>query len=105
MLYCKKQVNEKITKQKQRWYFVILAKEFVNNCSYRFTLYGESFILFKDEDKKLVCYRLPLYEETKFSNDACVQPFLALEKQEIIWLWRGESELANENLIPVMNNL
>ncbi len=105
MLYPKKKANTKISKSRQGWYFIMFAKDFIDNCPYRFTLYGEPFILYKNRDRKLVCYRLPLYEETKFFNDACVQPFLALEKQEIIWLWRGKSELANENLIPVMNNL
>lgn len=107
MLFPDHKTNQTATnrrkKPKQGWYFVMFAKDLLDNCPYRFTLYNEPFVLYRERDGKLVCYLLSLHQKAKFANNACIKSFLVVEKQGIIWLWRGQSELADESLITVMN--
>jgi phenylpropionate dioxygenase-like ring-hydroxylating dioxygenase large terminal subunit len=52
------------------------------------------------------CQHIPqLPDETKIPNNACVQSFVVVEKQGIIWFWRGKNEEADKNLIPTIPNL
>ena len=52
------------------------------------------------------CQHIPqLPDEVKIPNNACVKSFVVLEKQGIVWFWRGKSEEADENLIPTISNL
>ena len=49
------------------------------------------------------CQYIPqLSEETKIPNNACVKSFSVVEKQGIIWFWRGKSKEADDNLIPTL---
>ena len=52
------------------------------------------------------CQHIPqLPDEAKIPHNACVQSFPVVEKQGIIWFWRGKSEEADEKLIPIIPNL
>ena len=52
------------------------------------------------------CQHIPqLPDEAKIPHNACVKSFTVVEKQGIIWFWRGKKELANEDLIPTIPNL
>ena len=52
------------------------------------------------------CQHIPqLPKEAAIPRQACVESFVVVKKQEIVWLWRGEKELANEDLIPTIANL
>ena len=52
------------------------------------------------------CQYIPqLPDEAKIPERACVKSFVVVEKQGIIWFWRGKSEEADEKLIPTIPNL
>ncbi len=52
------------------------------------------------------CQHIPqLPDEAKIPKLACVKSFFVVEKQGIIWVWRGQSETADENLIPILPEL
>lgn len=92
-------------KQNKGWYFISLVQDLPKNRPYGFTLYDEPFVLLRNKDGKLVCYIILLYDEVKIPNNARIKSFPVVEKQGMIWFWRGNSEEANENLIPTITNL
>jgi phenylpropionate dioxygenase-like ring-hydroxylating dioxygenase large terminal subunit len=96
--------KEQQIKQNKGWYFITFVQNLPNNRPYGFTLYDEPFVLLRDKHRKLVCYLLPLDDDTKIPNSVCVKSFPVVEKQGIIWFWRGKSEEADENLITTMTN-
>ena len=98
------QLKEQI-KQSKGWYFITSVQDLPNHRPYGFNLYNESFVLLRNKAGKLICYLLPLYDETKNFDIACVELFAVVEKQEMIWFWRENSEEANGDLIPTLNNL
>ena len=52
------------------------------------------------------CQHIPqLPKEVKIPHNACVKSFTVVEKQGIVWFWRGTKELANEDLIPTLPKL
>ena len=52
------------------------------------------------------CLHIPqLPTDGKIPAQACVQSFLVVEKQGIIWMWAGEAEIADENSIPILPDL
>ena len=52
------------------------------------------------------CQHIPqLADEAKIPHNACVKSFTVVEKQGIVWFWRGKEELANEDLIPTLPKL
>ena len=57
-------------------------------------------------DREGKCQHIPqLPDEAKIPHNACVKSFPVVEKQGIIWFWRGKSEEADEKLIPIIPNL
>jgi phenylpropionate dioxygenase-like ring-hydroxylating dioxygenase large terminal subunit len=51
------------------------------------------------------CQHIPqLPEEAAMPRNACVKSFSVVEKQGIIWFWRGGNESADEDLIPTIPN-
>jgi phenylpropionate dioxygenase-like ring-hydroxylating dioxygenase large terminal subunit len=46
-----------------------------------------------------------LPDEAEIPRNACVKSFNVVEKQGIIWFWRGKNEEADKNLIPTISNL
>lgn len=95
---------ESVDSPKPRWYFVTFAKDFLDDRPYKFTVYGEVFILFRDIERKLTCYLLPSSTQIQHTDNIFLRPFLAVEKQGIIWFWHGNSELADENLITAIDS-
>ena len=89
-------------KQKKGWYFITFIQDLPGNLPYRFTLYNEPFMLFRNKDKKLVCYAIPLADDTKITNSICFKSYPVIEKQGMIWFWRGKNEEADRNLIDTM---
>ena len=54
-------------------------------------------------DSEGKCQHIPqLPEGAKIPTLACVKSFIVVEKQEIIWFWRGKREEADEQLIPIL---
>lgn len=52
------------------------------------------------------CLHIPqLPADAKIPVNACVQSFTVVERQGIIWVWPGEPEAANEDLIPTLADL
>ena len=52
------------------------------------------------------CQHIPqLPDEAQIPPNACVKSFPVVEKQAIIWFWRGKNKEADENLIPTIPNL
>ena len=52
------------------------------------------------------CQHIPqLPNEVKIPNNACVKSFVVIEKQGIVWFWRGNSKEADDKLIPTIPNL
>ena len=52
------------------------------------------------------CQHIPqLPDEATIPHNACVESFAVAKKQGIIWFWRGQKELANEDLIPTIPQL
>ena len=97
------EIKQKIV-QKQGWYFITFIQDLPGNLPYRFTLYDEPFVLFRNKDKKLVCYSLPLADEAQNKNSVCLKSYPVIEKQGMIWFWRGNSEEADRNLIDTMTH-
>ncbi len=49
------------------------------------------------------CQHIPqLPDEVIIPNNACVKSFVVVEKQGLIWFWRGKTEEADEKLIPIL---
>ncbi|MDJ0633419.1 MAG: hypothetical protein QNJ34_09545 [Xenococcaceae cyanobacterium MO_188.B29] len=92
-------------KQNKGWYFITLVQDLPNNRPYGFTLYDEPFVLLRTKNGGLVCYILLLDDEAKIPNDASVKACPVVEKEGMIWFWRGNGEEVDENLIPTMSNL
>lgn len=83
-----------------RWYFLGYTRD-LNislDTTYIFSIYGQKFALGRDRDRQLICYSLSQ------TADFCFKSFLVVEKQASIWLWYGKQELADENLITVMDS-
>lgn len=52
------------------------------------------------------CLHIPqLLADAKIPVNACVQSFTVVKRQGIIWVWAGEAEAANEDLIPTLADL
>ncbi|MDZ7956890.1 MAG: Rieske 2Fe-2S domain-containing protein [Aulosira sp. DedQUE10] len=52
------------------------------------------------------CLHIPqLPSDAKIPSNACVTSFKVVERQGIIWMWRGESEAAVEELIPTLDHV
>jgi phenylpropionate dioxygenase-like ring-hydroxylating dioxygenase large terminal subunit len=52
------------------------------------------------------CLHIPqLPTDAKIPTNACVQSFKVVERQGIIWMWRGEPEAADDERIPAIANL
>lgn len=52
------------------------------------------------------CLHIPqLATDTKIPANACVRSFKVVECQGMIWIWAGESEAANDELIPTLPDL
>lgn len=52
------------------------------------------------------CQHIPqLPDEAEIPRNACVESFKVVEKQGIIWFWRGRNEEADEDLIPTISHL
>ncbi len=52
------------------------------------------------------CQHIPqLPDEATIPHNACVETFAVIEKQGIIWFWRGQKELAKVDLIPTIPKL
>lgn len=58
---------------------------------------------FNDEGK---CVHIPqLPDDTPIPKNACITSFFVVQKQGIIWFWRGKKEEADETRIPTIANL
>ncbi len=52
------------------------------------------------------CLHIPqLPADAKIPAKACVKSFLVAEKQGIVWIWAGETNVADEKLIPTVADL
>ena len=52
------------------------------------------------------CLHIPqLPEDAKIPTLACVKSFKVVEKQGIVWMWAGEAEAADEQSIPIIEDL
>lgn len=52
------------------------------------------------------CLHIPqLPAEAKIPARACVQSFKLVERQGIVWVWAGDSEAADEALIPIIEEI
>jgi len=52
------------------------------------------------------CLHIPqLSAEVKIPSNACVQSFTVVERQGIIWMWRGELEAVDHESIPTLPDL
>lgn len=52
------------------------------------------------------CLFIPqLPAEAKIPANACVQSYLTVERQGIVWVWAGEAEAADEQSIPTVGDL
>ncbi len=125
------------------WYPVTFVQDLAKDRPYRFSLYDEPLVLFRDQQGKLgcltdrcchraaklsdgqliegkieclyhgwqfningKCVHIPqLPESAKIPRNACVRAFPVVEHQGIVWLWRGETQTADENAIPTMDIL
>ena len=125
---------------KNCWYPVTFVQDLPKDRPYRFSLYDESFVLFRNQDGKLGCltdlcpHRAAklsdgqiidgkiecLYHGWQFGSDgqclhipqlladakmpakACVQSFVVVERQGMVWVWPGEPEAADINPIPTL---
>ena len=73
------------------WYFIGFSCELPPNRPYGFTLFNKPFVLFKDNNDKLVCYSLSSLDETQKEERAKVRSFEVIQKQGEIWFWRGKT--------------
>ncbi|MFB2970991.1 Rieske 2Fe-2S domain-containing protein [Aerosakkonema sp. BLCC-F183] len=128
---------------KHCWYPVAFIQDLPKNRPYSFSLYDEPYVLFRNQDSKLICLtdRCPhraarlsdgqiidgklecLYHGWQFGIDgqclhipqlpadakipakACVRSFKLVERQGIVWMWPGETEIAQEESIPTIPDL
>ena len=52
------------------------------------------------------CLHIPqLPTDAKIPQNACVRSFKVIERQDIIWMWPGETEIAQEESIPIIADL
>ncbi|MBD2166480.1 Rieske 2Fe-2S domain-containing protein [Calothrix membranacea FACHB-236] len=52
------------------------------------------------------CLHIPqLPNDAKIPTNACVKSFPVVERQGIVWMWAGEAETANEEIIPLVPEL
>ncbi|BAY31282.1 hypothetical protein NIES2107_31410 [Nostoc carneum NIES-2107] len=52
------------------------------------------------------CLHIPqLPNDAKIPTNACVKSFSVVERQGIVWMWAGEAETANEEIIPLVPEL
>jgi len=52
------------------------------------------------------CLHIPqLPDDAKIPINACVKSFKVVERQGMIWMWAGETEVADENRIPTIPKL
>ena len=86
--------------QNQGWYFITYVPELPSDRPYGFTLYNQPFVLLRNKTGKLCCYLLPLTDEDNSDRDLCLQSFLVVEKQQMIWLWYKKDAEADQSLIP-----
>ncbi len=127
---------------KNCWYPVTFLQDLPKHIPYSFTLYDDSFVIFRNQEGNLACLcdRCPhraaklsdgqviegkiecLYHGWQFGNDgqclripqlpedakipvnSCVQSYPIVERQGIVWMWRGKEELANEKDIPTVEH-
>lgn len=128
---------------RQCWYPVNFVQDLPKNRPYTFSLYDEPFVLFRNQDGKLICLtdrcshraaklsdgqiidgkieclyhgwqfgangeclHIPqLPTDAKIPLKACVQSFTVVERQDMIWVWPGEAETADDRRIPTIPNL
>lgn len=83
-----------------RWYFLGYAQDLdiSLDTTHIFSIYGQRFALWRSCDRQLTGYLLPQTADFYFKS------FPVVEKQGSIWLWYGEQELADENLITIMDS-
>ena len=52
------------------------------------------------------CLHIPqLPADAKIPANACVQSFKVIERQGLVWMWRGEAETADDKRIPIIPDL
>ncbi|HEY9614861.1 Rieske 2Fe-2S domain-containing protein [Allocoleopsis sp.] len=135
--------NDQTFNWKNCWYPITFLQDLPSSCPYSFSLYDEPFVLFRNQEGKLVCLidRCPhraaklsdgqlidgkiecLYHgwqfgsegeclhipqlptDAKIPTNACVKSFKVVERQGIVWMWRGEPESADDDRIPAIAEL
>ena len=86
--YLRREELKQQAKERQGWYFITFERELAGDRPYGFTLFNEPFVLFKNQNDKLVCCLLPSCNEN--DSNVTISLFKVVAKQGEVWFWRGK---------------